>query len=426
LHPECKNVKLSSPKTLSDSKPHNDNENQPRPRQPGKHAEDFPIQEYRLVPVEEWNDAGTGEDEIDLIELANTIWEERKTIYKFVAGGVILGLLIFLLTPNEYKAAATLMPEYATEAGGGSASQLLQQYGGLLGLSGGGSYASNSNAIRVELYPNIAQSLPFQLALLEEKVTSTEYDTTVTVYKYFSEVYRPSALSYVMQYTIGLPFLLKNALIPKDTASAGPILEDTTIVNITEEQIEVIENMRGRVTVNIDEESGIVTVSSKMPESLMAAKLGNRAIELLTGYLKEYRTEKVRTDLVFVEEQLQKARERFQQAQLALAEFDDSNQGNLTARARTERQQLQSQYDLAFNLYNSLSQQYEQAKLKVQEQTPVFKTLQPVQVPVDDETSGALILIVSVMLAGMLSLGWIFVKKMILDNRAVTEGFREG
>ncbi|MDZ7808047.1 MAG: hypothetical protein U5K71_13160 [Gracilimonas sp.] len=65
-------------------------------------------------------------------------------------------------------------------------------------------------------------------------------------------------------------------------------------------------------------------------------------------------------------------------AQIALADFRDSNQGALTNRARTQEQQLQSEYDLAFNLYNGLTQEYEQAKLRVQEETPVFKVLQPV------------------------------------------------
>ena len=53
------------------------------------------------------------------------------------------------------------MPEYSSEDMGGSASSLLQQYGGLLGL-GGGSYTSNSNALRVEIYPNIVNSYEFQ------------------------------------------------------------------------------------------------------------------------------------------------------------------------------------------------------------------------------------------------------------------------
>lgn len=48
---------------------------------------------------------------------------------------------------------------------------------------------------------------------------------------------------------------------------------------------------------------------------------------------------------------------------------------------------------LAFNVYNSVAQQVEQAKLKVQKQTPVVSVLQPVQVPVVDETSGMMVLV---------------------------------
>jgi uncharacterized protein involved in exopolysaccharide biosynthesis len=152
-----------------------------------------------------------------------------------------------------------------------------------------------------------------------------------------------------------------------------------------------------------------------MRDPELAAKMTKYAIEELTLYLTDYRTEKVLIDLDFVETQLASAKERFEEAQLNLADFDDSNQGNLTARARTERQRLQSEYDIAVNVYNTLTQQYEEAKLKVQEETPVFKVLQPVQVPVNDETSGSMVLFVFVLLSGIASLGWIFLSKLIMS-----------
>lgn len=63
---------------------------------------------------------------------------------------------------------------------------------------------------------------------------------------------------------------------------------------------------------------------------------------------------------------------------------------------------LMATQSLAFTIYNTLAQQVEQAKLKVQEQTPVVSVLQPVQVPVEDETSG-LNIIIGVTLLGFLS-----------------------
>ena len=122
-----------------------------------------------------------------------------------------------------------------------------------------------------------------------------------------------------------------------------------------------------------------------------------------------------------MEEQLATAEARFEEAQLTLAEFRDSNQGTLSAKAQTEEQRLNSEYQIAFNLYNGLTQQYEEAKLKVQEETPVFKTLEAVQVPLEDETSGSMILLVFIMLSGIGSIGWIFVYPLIEQFKTAVE-----
>lgn len=364
------------------------------------------LQEYRLVPVDEW-EAEDSENEIDLVELAKYCWDRRSLIYKVVAIGTVLGLLYMLTAPKNYKAEASLMPEYKTEGPSG-ASNLLQKYGGLIGIDPG-TYSSNSNAIRVQLYPNIAQSLPFQLQLLNIPVTSTHYDTTVTAYSYFRDIHTPGILELLLTYTIKLPLTLKNIAFPKESSPPSQVELDSTVVNISEEKMIIIEQMRERLNVQLNEETGIISVSAEMPEPVMAAKMADKAIEVLTNYLTDYRTEKAKIDLKFAKEQLAKAKERFRKAQLKLAEFRDSNMGSLTATALIKQQSLQSEYDLAFNLYNSLSQQYEQAKLRLQEETPVFKTLQPVQVPIKDTLSGALVLLVSAFLSFIIIITWMIV-----------------
>jgi len=74
---------------------------------------------------------------------------------------------------------------------------------------------------------------------------------------------------------------------------------------------------------------------------------------------------------------------------------------------------IQSQ---TFCFYYSVNQQLEQAKLNVKEQTPVVSVLLPVQVPVDDDTSGLMILIVFVVIGGGISLVLILLK-FIGDNK---------
>jgi len=44
----------------------------------------------------------TNEDEIDLIALAKTLWNGRKTVIRFLSAGLVLGLVFALLSPKEY------------------------------------------------------------------------------------------------------------------------------------------------------------------------------------------------------------------------------------------------------------------------------------------------------------------------------------
>lgn len=140
-----------------------------------------------------------------------------------------------------------------------------------------------------------------------------------------------------------------------------------------------------------------------MPDPNAAAQVAKTSIELIKEYVTQYRTRKAQEDLKFSQEQLVSAEERFREAQDRLAEFRDANINLSTARAQTQQQRLQSEYDLTFNVYSSMAQQVEQAKLKVQEQTPVVSVLQPVQVPVEDNTSGLRVLLLSIITAIFIS-----------------------
>jgi len=199
-------------------------------------------QEYKIVPA----DYGYqyDEDEIDLLELAKTIWSKRMFIVKVVAIGAVIGVIAALLSPKEYKSTATLMPEYSTESQGG-ASSLLRQYGGLLGVSGG-SYTSNSNAIRVDLYPNIVQSTNFQLKLMDQPFYFSDINQEATLFDYYTELNSPGVLGILAEYTIGLPGKILGAILPKKelmTTVPGDTNE-SMVLNLSKEEFEVISTLR--------------------------------------------------------------------------------------------------------------------------------------------------------------------------------------
>ena len=61
-------------------------------------------------------------------------------------------------------------------------------------------------------------------------------------------------------------------------------------------------------------------------------------------------------------------------------------------------------------MYNNLSQNYEETKIKLQETTPFFELLEPVTIPIFDEVSGFRIVFKYVFIAIVFSFIFIFVK----------------
>jgi len=402
-------------KYLADPDQHNEGHSHSGP--PAGRGRQYVVPAEEFEQFMEWRER----EEIDLSALLDFLWNHRWFIGKVTAAAAVLGVVVSLLMSPQYTSSASLMPEYSTESmGGGSAQELLDQYGGMLGI-GGGTYASNSNAIRVELYPQIVESLPFQLELAEQEYYYPEYDTTASLFTYFNEIYTPSPWQYMMAYTLQLPLTVKGWI--SDMLSSQQVVKsqmpgsDTEVLQISRDKMEVIEYLRKVVSASLDQESGVITVQTTLPGAELSADVARATIKKLTSYLVKYRTQKIKTDLSYLREQHQQAQQRFFAIRDSLATFRDNNQNIVTAKAQTKEQRLQSKYDLAYNVYNDLSQQLEQTKLRLQEQTPVFKTLDPVQVPIEKSSPNRpLIVTVFLLLGGMGAVGYLLAKDWISEH----------
>src|SRR5680860_56138 len=105
------------------------------------------------------------EDEIDLIALAKTGWEGRKTVIKMVLIFMALGLFIAIFSPKEFTASTTIVPASDSKKIGGNLSGLASLAGINLGSMGG------EGGISPTLYPQIVNSIPFQKELLQTPLT---------------------------------------------------------------------------------------------------------------------------------------------------------------------------------------------------------------------------------------------------------------
>src|SRR6056297_2384841 len=209
--------------------------------------------EVRYVPLEYMPNMHDEDDEIDLLALAKRIWDGRWTIVKITGVFIALGLFWALFSPVEYQSEAILMPEIQTGESGGGASRLLQQFGGAFGISGGADMPQGT--IPPMIYPRIVNSLSFQLELLDHEVEFREYSVTTTWPDFLENHYSKPLTRYLIDYTIGLPFTLLRGvrdLFSDDEAESVEIQDDplaAEFISITKEQLELIEQLRERVSV---------------------------------------------------------------------------------------------------------------------------------------------------------------------------------
>jgi uncharacterized protein involved in exopolysaccharide biosynthesis len=347
-------------------------------------------------------------DEIDLIELIRHIWNGRWLIVKVTVAFMILGLVIAFTTTEQFRAEARLLPEINDTQGGASA--LLKQFGGLGGLNL--PMGEGSDAIRPDLYPDLLQTTPFFVLLMEQNVSiqSKSEIEQITIFTYVDQNMAGSFWNIVRRYTISLPgTLIKMVKSTSNEDQRMSIIED--IPKITPRQFEAMKTLRSRVRASIDQRTGIITVSAELPDRRVAAQTAQFAVEYLTEYITRYRIQKAQQDLEFTQERYKERRQEFHNAQLALARFRDSNRNIISAAAQTEEQRLQDQYNLAFNVYNGLAQQLEQARIKVQEETPVITLLEPVSIPVErSKPKRGFLLIMLTLLGVITALASIFVR----------------
>jgi uncharacterized protein involved in exopolysaccharide biosynthesis len=347
-------------------------------------------------------------DEIDLIEVFRKLWEGRKTIFKWMGIFFVIGIIIIIFSPKEYKSEVTLLVETGT--GGSGMSGLLQQFGGLAGINLGA--GAGEDALTPELYPDIIKSTPFLLEVMDQKVTESKYDSTLRVSDYIQRYTRGGVGSFVMGYTIGLPGKIIGWVKGKPK-NKGPkaTSHGNKPFKLTPEQSGVAGELATRIIAMQGETSTTLNISVEMQDPVVAAQLVDSVVSNLTRYIVDYRTQKAKTDLKFVEERHKEAEGKYRAAQRNLAGFKDRNKNVILASALTSEQNLQAEYNLAFNVYNTLSQQLEQAKMKVQEKTPVFKVVEPAKVALQkSKPKSSLIMVGMIFLGGLIGLSRIFWK----------------
>lgn len=348
------------------------------------------------------------EGTIDLLEIAANLWANRKKLIIWSVCGAVLGLIVAFSIPKEYTVSVKLAPEVNDNKGASGS------LGALASMAGLSSTTSGTDAVYPMLYPDVVSSVPFLTSLFDVKVETAEDDPqTVTVQQYLEEDTSSPWWSAVM----GLPFKLIGLFTPDQPVDPTHKLDN---FRLTKDEDKLVKALGERVTASVDTKTSVVTVNVTMQDPVVSAILADTVVERLKDFVTDYRTSKARHDLEYAEQLNEEARQKYYIAQQKYAAYLDRNQGIVFRSAQVERERLENETALAFNVYNTTAQQVQRAQAKVQEALPVYAVISPATVPVKaSKPRKLLILIGFTFLAFVACAAWIqFLKPMLDDYKA--------
>ena len=352
------------------------------------------------------------ETEIDLIELAQKIWEKRFFVLKVMAVFFIAGVFIAVFSAKEYTSTIVMVPQTGQTSKLGGLGGLASMAGINLSDLGG-----DDQPLSPTLYPQIMGSITFQKELMQTQVKFEKLNHPISVFDYYTkdEYKKTNILGTIIKYTIGLPSVILRSLKKKKEQ----ITSDAKYITLTEDEKKVMGVLDKNVDLILNDKDGYITLSANGPEPLFATQLVISAQSLLQKYITSIKIEKVQDNLDFIQARFDDTKKEYEQTQRELASYQDFNRNVISAVSKIQEGKLINEYNLAFNVYSELAKQLEQAKIKVKDATPVLSIVQPAFVPIEKSKPKSLLIVFVCSLIGIMASCIYVLFKPILEGLGI-------
>lgn len=349
-------------------------------------------------PDHQPNPADNDELQIDWMGILRQILAIRKTLYKAAGIGLILGILIALGTPKQYSVSITLSPEMGSgKSGNGLASMAASFLGGSIGTD-------SPDALNATLAPDIVTSTPFLLELFDARVVSQDkkIDTTFTAYL---DEQKSSWAGYVLKLPSMAVGGIKSLFTDEEEEKTTTVQEGA--IELNEKDAAKLEGLRKQISAEVDKKTAITTLSITLQDPKVTATIADSVVSKLQQYITTYRTSKAKEDCQYLEKLYKERQQEYYDAQQRYARYVDANSNVVFQSTMAERERLQNDMNLAYQVYSQVAQQLQVARAKVQEEKPVFAVVEPAVVPLyPSNTSRKVIVIGFVFLAVALTGAW--------------------
>lgn len=305
---------------------------------------------------------------IDIIQIYNTLWGNRRLFYKTIPTAFVLACIFILGFPRYYKTEIKLAPEVVNLGTTGMLGSLASS----IGLSK--SLLQTEDAISPTLYPDLMEDNAFVASMFNIHVTDKDGKISTTYHDYLKNHQKMVLWLYPFSWLSNQFAKITDSGNEKENKAFNPYYLSKTEDGIA-------ERIRGDIKIDVNKKTGVITLSTKAQDPLICKTLGDSVKVMLQVFITDYRTNKAREDYEYYKKLTLDAQENYEKVRQRYAAFSDASTKVSLRSVELKMEDLENDMQLKYNAYTTLNTQMQAAKAKVQERTPAFTLLKGAAVP---------------------------------------------
>lgn len=341
-----------------------------------------------------------------LAEAAQILNRKKKTYVKILVATFILSCVIILPQPRYYTCEVKLAPEWGTDVPAGGIGSLAASFGFDL------SSMQGSDAIYPMLYPELFESPEFLVPLFDVQVNSIDGAIHTNYHDYLKTKQKYSPLTYPLRKTLSFVKKMFEGKSVRNAAGTGTV----DPFYLSKKDYRVMKMIANKVRCLVDKKNNVVSIIVKDQDALISATMADSIREHLQNFIIEYRTRKARQDVAYYQTLRDSAFCEYREATAAYSAYCDTHQNAILQAALSERDQLENDMEMKLSKYQTISGQLENAKAKVQEQTPAFTVIKSPTVPVKPAGPKRMIFVAAMLVMATLGTTMWYLRRLIISE----------
>ncbi len=305
---------------------------------------------------------------IDYGKIYHDLLKYKRLYYIVLPVAFLLSALYMLSIPNYYICTVKLSPELSNRS---SSSSGLASLASSFGVKLGSGMGNGSDALFPTLYPDLMASVDFKADLFKVKVRPEGSEKYYTYYDYKKDIEKKPWWSNALKSLFAQ--IKSDELVSSDTINPR---------KLTKKQTAMAKAIGKRIACSVDKKTMVITISVKDNDPVVCTTIADSTMALLQRYITTYRTSKARVDMKYNKKLLNEAKSNYEEASRAYASYADANLHTFQERILQKKSELETEMMLKRTVYQQVVAQYQQAEMKLQEETPAFAVIQASTIPV--------------------------------------------